>query len=63
MSGKKIDANNSHADHNIPWSWGTKRGGKTTYDNLVVLHEDVNQDKSDMSLEQYINYLKNKKVA
>lgn len=42
ICGNHFEYEEMQGDHNIPWS----RGGKTTYDNLVMLCHRCNQEKS-----------------
>ncbi|MBK5239771.1 HNH endonuclease signature motif containing protein [Clostridium sp.] len=52
--GKHLIDKDVTVDHKIPYS----RGGKTTNDNLVIACSKCNKDKSDMTIEEYTDYLK-----
>jgi hypothetical protein len=60
-TGEQLDEKHIVGDHYIPRS----RSGSTTYDNLVVTSQQVNQDKGAMGGDEYRAYLnrKNKQAA
>jgi hypothetical protein len=60
-TGELLDEKHIVGDHYIPRS----RSGSTTYDNLVVTSQQVNQDKGAMGGDEYRAYLnrKNKQAA
>ena len=47
-TGKKLTKNTGNVDHIIPKS----RGGKTSWENCVLAHKDVNAQKGDLLLSQ-----------
>jgi len=47
-TGKKVNSTNGDIDHIMPIS----RGGKTTWDNLVVTFKDINRKKSNKTLQE-----------
>ena len=47
-TGKKLTKNTGNVDHIIPKS----RGGKTSWENCVLAHKDVNAQKGDLPLSQ-----------
>ena len=51
--GKPLDRADAIADHDIPWSWGTERGGITTLENCVITSSAHNKAKGNMSGSQY----------
>jgi len=51
--GKTLLDKDMTVDHKIPYS----RGGETVLENLVISCSSCNTDKSDMTGEEYINYL------
>lgn len=57
-TGQQLKEDELVGDHNIPHSWGVKRGGVTEYHNLVITNAANNQRKLNMSGDQYIEYLK-----
>jgi len=47
-TGKKLSKNEGNVDHVLPRS----RGGKTTWDNCVLTHKEVNAKKADRTPEE-----------
>jgi len=57
--GNEIQFEDIQGDHDIPRSYGVKKGGVTEESNLAILHIDDNQEKSDkMTLKEYKEYKK-----
>lgn len=62
-TGEPLSIDDAVGDHNIPWSWGKRRGGETTEENLRVTTKYHNEQKSSMDGEAYKRKLKEEIVA
>lgn len=57
-TGLELDEDNLAGDHYIPRSWGIKKGGTTTYDNLVVTSRDNNLKKGNRHGDEFMQELR-----
>ncbi|MCD3254360.1 HNH endonuclease [Clostridium botulinum] len=53
--GRELKRDEITVDHVIPYS----KGGKTDFTNLVIACKHCNQKKSNMTLNQYMIFIKN----
>lgn len=57
-TGLPLDEDNLAGDHYVPRSWGIKKGGTTTYDNLVVTSRDNNLKKGNRHGDEFLEELR-----